>query len=286
MFVLIATNIFNFILYIFLIQYGIVSGFTLRSLTVKNRKTRLSYQAHSSWKTFVSTNLNPISAASEILNEIPRNSPPQIVFLFVGKAHGKSFEKIVEQVYTSLPSGTRLLSIVGGGVIGENSEFDEPSKPSMAIMTGKLPKGAEIEVFSFNELKKPPPPPESEYWKKLDSSSYLLLADPWSPVTDILKGLSVASSTVERDAVVVGGISMAVGAKPTVAVDANALPQGSLVGVGFRGTLSLQAVVAQGCQPVSRIYTVTACEKNYIRELDFKPALKLWKNAYHPLMKI
>mmetsp|Transcript_15931 Transcript_15931/g.23440 ORF Transcript_15931/g.23440 Transcript_15931/m.23440 type:complete len:469 (-) Transcript_15931:364-1770(-) len=251
------------------------SFLAIPSLQNWRQGTILHYQSpHSTWQTYVSTVLDAKLAISNILCQLSRSNPPEVVFLFVGQTHASSFELIVEYASAALPPHTRLLSVVGGGVIGENIEFDEPTKPSMSILAGQLPEGATIELFSFNELTKPPPPPESEYWSKLGSSSLLILADPWSPVTDILDGLSASTATGKqgKETVVVGGFSMPTGAKPTVALDSNVMPQGSLVGIGFRGTLSLQAVVAQGCQPFGPTYIVTACEKNCVLELDFKPA--------------
>jgi len=238
------------------------------------------YQSpRSTWQTYVSTNLDAKLAVSNILGQLSESNPPEIVFLFVGQAHASSFDIIVEYASATLPRPTRLLSVVGGGVIGQNLELDEPTKPSMAILAGTLPEGAEIEVFSFNELNDPPPPPQSEYWNKLGSSSLLVLADPWSPVTDILDGLSASTGKLQKETVVVGGFSMPVGARPTVALDSKVMPQGSLVGIGFSGTLSLQAVVAQGCQPFGPTYVVTACEKNCVLELDFKPAQEVMEES-------
>lgn len=213
---------------------------------------------------------------------------PQLAFLFVGQFHAFEMEAIVKQASALLLSSPskniRLVSIVGGGVIGDRLELDEPSQPSMSLMVGTLPEGADIELFSFNEMEKPPPSPESEYWQTLGrgsdddgtttngDASYLLLADPWAPVDAILEGLASSSSS-GNSPVIVGGISVPVSTTPTVAIDDQALPQGSAVGIAFRGTLGLQAIVAQGCRPVGPTYTVTSCERNCILELDGEPAL-------------
>ena len=243
--------------------------------------TRLHFSA--SWQSHVSTEVDASSALSELLQEIEQNSdsPPQLAFLFVGQTHASQFESLVQKAFCHLKP-CRLLSVVGGGVVGDHQELDEPSMPSMALMAGRLPAGAQVELFSFNELLQPPPAPLSDYWNKLaagdqkektqnNKASYILFADPWSPMEAIIEGLTSSHA----DAVVVGGISVPTTTQPTVAVDDRAMPQGSAVGVAFKGTLGLQAVVAQGCRPVGLVYTVTALERNCIVELDGQPALEV-----------
>ena len=127
---------------------------------------------------------------------------PGLAFLFVGQPHGNSFESIVEDVYEKLGSNTRLLSILAGGVVGGGAELDEPSKASMSILTGVLPKQVDIELFDFNELTKPPPDASSPYWGKLvgnqERRSAILLVDPWSPFESILEGLCSHESCRRR----------------------------------------------------------------------------------------
>ena len=196
------------------------------------------------------------------------------------------FERVVEQAATKLTSKCRLVSVVGGGVIGEHSELDEPSKPGMSLLVGfDLPANS-VELFDFNELRKPPPAPDSSYWKKLagsngndappGSASYLLFADPWSPIENVTAALG-------DDAVIAGGISVPTGVGPTVAINNRPMSQGSLVGVCFKpaSTLTLQVVVAQGCRPVVGpvpYWTITAAQGTCILELDGQPAMTVLQN--------
>jgi len=233
------------------------------------------------WKSHVSTDRDASFALSELLRKLSSDETPQLAFLFVGPAHADQFEIIVEKAAEKLlPTGCRLLSVVGGGVIGNGIELDEPTKPSMSIMLGRIPEGAKFEVFSFNEMNKPPPPPDSEYWRKLSgndeaesAASYMLFADPWSPMENIIEGLSSLPVPYSDGAVIVGGISVPVAAKPTVAIDDQPMPQGSAVGIAFQGAMGIQACTAQGCRPVGPVYTVTAAGNNCILELDSEPAV-------------
>ena len=220
------------------------------------------------WQSHVSTHPEATSALEKILRE-RTGDDPDIAFLFVSPIHAGKFPDVVKIASEKLGDKCRLLSIVGGGVVGENVEMDEPTKPGMALMTGVLPQGTDMELFSFNELKSPPPPVNDDYWKNLvdDESSVILFVDPWSPLDTIMESLSQSS-------VVTGGISVPTGTGPTIAIDGEAMPQGSCVGLRFKGNMGVQAMVAQGCQPVGPSFTITACEGNIITELDSRPALK------------
>jgi small ligand-binding sensory domain FIST len=196
------------------------------------------------------------------MDEITGNKDEiDLVFLFVGQAHASDFETIVKQASNQLGPNTRLLSLIGGGVIGERQELDEPQRPSMSILTGTLPEGAEMEIFSYSNRETTS--------LDCDYASYLLFADPWSSVDSLIEELSQTNS------VVAGGISCPPRAQPSLAIDGKVLPQGSVAGVSFSGTLGLQAVVAQGCRPLGPSFEVTACDKNVITELNYKPALQL-----------
>jgi small ligand-binding sensory domain FIST len=215
-----------------------------------------------SWQSHVSTHPESSAALTKLIDEITGNKDEiDLVFLFVGQTHASDFEAIVKQAADSLGSNTRLLSLIGGGVIGERQELDEPQRPSMSILTGTLPEGAEMKIFSYNDRETV----SLDY----DCASYLLFADPWSSVDSLMKELSQTNS------VVAGGISCPPGAQPSLAIDGLVLPQGSVAGVSFSGTLGLQAVVAQGCRPLGPSFQVTACEQNVITELNNKPALQL-----------
>ena len=237
-------------------------------------RTRVAPTAlhESLWQSTVSSNPDPDEAVSELFDGL-KATPGLLTFLFVGKPHGAAFESIVQKVHKKLGPKTRLLSLLAAGVVGGRVELDEPSKPSMSLLTGVLPEDADVELFDFNELKKPPPDPKSPYWSKLignqEHRSAILMVDPWSPLETILQGLS------NNKAVVAGGISVPTGVGPSLGIDGEALPQGSAVGVCFRSGIGLQTIVAQGCRPVGRTYTVTACEQNCILELDSKPALQM-----------
>jgi small ligand-binding sensory domain FIST len=257
---------------------------TLAGIGSSTLRRQSSKSSASSWQSHVSTHPDTLSALSELLLALlrdPEKPRPQLAFLFVGPTHAASFGTIVQHASSSLPASCRLLSVVGGGVVGANVELDEPDQPSMAILAGAIPSGTSLDFISINFEDKMPPPPESEYWKwlsgRLDSdgtsasSSYIVFADPWSPIQAIIQGLTSSSGS----GVVVGGVSVPTAAQPTVAMDGQVMPQGSAAGLRFKGSsMGIQAIVAQGCRPVGPIYTITSVDKNCILQLDSQPALQ------------
>ena len=231
----------------------------------------------SQWQTLVSVQSDLEQAVDELTNGL-HDQNPDLAFLFVSQFHGSNFPVLVQQLHQRL--ACRLLSVMGSGVIGQDEELEEPSKPSISLMVGyhlRTDNEAPLELFHFNELHKPPPEPSSAYWdhlaqgnqpnKEAPSCSVLIFADPWSPVENVTAALS--------QAVIAGGISCPTGTGPTVALDDRPLPQGSLVGVRLPHRLQLQVVTAQGCRPVGDIFIITAAEGSVILELNGQPALQV-----------
>jgi small ligand-binding sensory domain FIST len=257
------------------------------------RSTRLrghDASASSSWQSHVSTHPLASSALDKIFAECTEKTP-DVAFLFVGQYHADHFPNLVQRAASLLPSNCHLLSVIGGGVVGERVELDEPSKPSISLLLGRVPQNAQVETFAFNTLTKPPPPKEDyNYWNKLanvtagetssspSSASFFLLADPWSPVDSVIQNLE-ATKANNGGAVITGGISVPTGTGPTVGLGPQALPQGSVVGIRFGGSLGIQAIVAQGCRPLGPTFTVTNCEHNVILELDRRPAIQALENV-------
>lgn len=232
----------------------------------------------SAWQSNVSINPDPFKGLEEVLAASSDDQKPDIAFLFVAQYHGGKFRDLVTLLSALLPENCEVLSVVGGGVVSSLQEYDEPSKPSLCLMTGRLPTGGVVETFSFNELHQPPPDATDSFWNK-SGASYFLLADPWSPIDTVLERLDASSGNVVTTT---GGISVPTGTGPTVGLGKLALPQGSVVGVRFTGTMTLQAVVSQGCRPVGPVFRVTECNKNAVLQLDHQPALQALEGLISP----
>ena len=92
----------------------------------------------SKWYNVISTKADALQALEEMLDNIPKNNDeePDLAFLFVSQFHGSAFTAVVQEASRRLPSNTRLLSAVGSGVIGQDCELEEASKPSMSLLLG------------------------------------------------------------------------------------------------------------------------------------------------------
>jgi small ligand-binding sensory domain FIST len=204
-----------------------------------------------------------------------------LAFLFVSQYYADSFEEVVAVAHETLGSDYTLLSIVGGGVIGDGLESDDPAAPAMSLLSGVIPASAGVEVFMFGPSEEPPES-SSSAWNAIgrgqDTPSYIMFADPFSKIQEVINGLDTSgNSREEGSAVVAGGISCPVFGQegPTVAINGKVYDRGTVVGVGLSGSLGLQAVVAQGCRPVGKLYEVTKGEENLIEELDHRPAVEV-----------
>lgn len=205
-----------------------------------------------------------------------------LAFLFVSQQYADIFEELVTVAHQTFGTDYTLLSIVGGGVIGDGLESDNPAAPAMSILSGVIPSSAGIEVFMFGPDEQPPSP-SSTAWNAIgrgqDNPSYIMFADPFGKIQEVLNGLdSSGNSREEGSAVVGGGISCPIfgdEALATVALNGKAYPRGTVLGVGLSGSLGLQVVVSQGCRPVGEQHEVTLGQENFIEELDGRPAVEV-----------
>jgi small ligand-binding sensory domain FIST len=216
--------------------------------------------SQSSWQSHVSTHPEATRALEKVLDKVTDADSQDVAFLFVGRAHAESFEVLVKVASSHFGPNTELISLVGGGVIGEERELDIPNQPCISLLTGQLPKGAIIEVQNPKDFT------------SAGDGDYLLFADPWSDIESIVDRLE-SSSTV-----VAGGITCPVSQElPSLAYMNQVLPFGSALTVQFSGTIGLQTVVAQGCRPIGdKSLTVTEMHKDQvITKLDGKSALEV-----------
>ena len=246
------------------------------------------------WQSHVSTHMDALGAVDKLMQDITHNSrgsgkPTKLALLFVGQAHASQFEEVVEKAYAQLLSmdqnsnpDIQLLSLLGGGVIGDNVELDQPERPCMSLLLGEVPEGAELEIIEYSnndndDLDNSRSNKENRNLKLLDDrfDSCLVFFDPWAPSENILM-----EYLQQPGRVVAGGISCPYLAdQSSLAINGRTLSQGSMMGVGFAGTWGLQTMVAQGCRPVGNtVYKITACEGNLVTELDHQPALEVLQN--------
>lgn len=79
----------------------------------------------------------------------------------------------------------------------------------------------------------------------------------------------------------VGGLTASEGEFPQIA---DSVGSGGLSGVLFSGDVPVITGLTQGCSPIGRRHTVTACQRNILITLDDRPALEVFKEDIGELL--
>lgn len=256
-----------------------------KSISIEYSRSYLQrLKAISSFESCISRNPESVLALNELLtnarNLFQTNQDKKgIAFLFVGQSHTPFFPELIIRATHELGKQTQLVALVGGGVVGGGNEIDNTSLPAMSLLFGLLPSHSNINIFSFTEETSR----SMESWKKELPSynegggvasrlpSYLVFADPFSPIDKLLQCLDSSAN----GAVVAGGISVPITQNQgTVAMGGRVMPVGTAIVVAFSGNIGLQTVVAQGCRPVGPTFRVTLALANVMLKIDGKPPIQ------------
>jgi small ligand-binding sensory domain FIST len=215
----------------------------------------------SSWQSHISTHPQAKSALQKVLNEVG-GGKPDVAFLFVSQPHALEFDSLVQLASSHFGPDTELISLVGGGVVGDNRELDMPNQPGISIFTGTLPEGAIFEVCNPSSMSLAPDD---------ENADYLIFADPWSDVEKMVNRLP-------DNSVSAGGISCPVSQdQSSLAYQNQGLPAGTVLAIKLSGSIGLQTVVAQGCRPIGdeSLRITELYKKQVITKLNDKPALEV-----------
>lgn len=228
----------------------------------------------------------------------PSSSSPSddaaLAFLFVSPPWAAHLAKITDKAQLLLGDNTKLITVVGGGVVGGGQEIEESSIPVMSFFGGSLPKGSTVEITGLTNDSNDEgyckvcattaghdsPSLETSSSTSSDSSdvnSVLVFADPFSTrVQTVLN----ACENGHTSNIVAGGISVAANRRQaTLAIGDQVLPPGSLIRACFSGNLGVQVVVSQGCRAVGRTYRVTRVNGPAVVELDSMRAIDELQNT-------
>lgn len=220
--------------------------------------------ADANWRTALSTTLANITASEDT----------SLALLFVSQAHASHLREACSEVVQAL-SPEVLVGVVGAGVAGAGSELE--SEPVFSVLAGALPEHTALRPFLMTTDSMP-------NWPSLDHSvpegsrpSFLLFADPFSPIMQAVNCLDDAFPA----SVVAGGLSCPTSeSAPSLALYTRGalprvLPSGSVLGLVLGGPrLEVHTACAQGASPVGPTFTVTAGQDNLVEALDGAPALE------------
>jgi small ligand-binding sensory domain FIST len=226
------------------------------------------HQQRHQWFQNTVTNNNDTTvdaAMSELLNDWEFQQEEALAFLFI--SNHWDLQDVVMSAKERLGENTNLLTIVGGGVIGQHEEYEDTK--SLSILGGPISStspssSSSLKVFSVSNHNAMLP-------KFRSNSSLFLFSDPYCcQIQKVLHTLE------EQNCLAAGGVSVPPPSKQktqasssSLAINQEILPQGSLMGVELPPSLVLQCVVSQGgCRPIGPTYTVTSVEGPAVHELD------------------
>lgn len=156
---------------------------------------------------------------------------------------------------------------VGLGICCTGSEYFE--RPALVILTTPL---AENDYHLIST--------DGQDWASLTRASEevnggayfgMIHADPSNPsIVDVVEALPRHAN----DAFFVGGLTSSQGANWQVA---KGVMQGGVSGVLFGSEVPVRTQLTQGCTPIGARHEITRCERNFIVELNGRPALDVFR---------
>ena len=202
-------------------------------------------------------------------------SAPTLALLYITDHYAAAAQDILDHLSAELPDITDWSGTVGIGIAANNVEyFDEPA---LAVMLCELPHD-QYRVFSGVS---PLPPAKSG---RFNAHTALVHADAGTP--DVAELIAELAGRTESG-YVFGGLASSRSGTVQFALSghgnvtgqgaASGVFRGGLSGVAFArdpaGGMTLMSRVTQGCQPISSLHEITACESNVVTGLDGQPAL-------------
>lgn len=221
--------------------------------------------ADADWRTALSTTLANLTTSEE---------ETSLALLFVSQAHASHLREACSEVVQAL-SPEVLVAVVGAGVAGAGSELE--GEPVFSILAGALPEHTALRPFLMTTDSMPNWPSLGDSVPEGSRPSFLLFADPYSPIVQAVNCLDDAFPA----SVVAGGLSCPTSeSAPSLALYTRGalprvLPSGSVLGLVLGGPrLEVHTACAQGASPVGPTFTVTAGQDNLVEALDGVPALE------------
>lgn len=239
------------------------------------------------WSSALSQDPNAEVAAGECSRRIAADfndgTPPDVLFVFVSPHYAPAIEGMAETLRMDLKP-RYVIGCTAGGIVGGGHEVEEG--PALSVAAARMP-GVRMQTFHLYEDAIPDLDTSPREWeealgvKRADEPQFVVLADPFSIRTDeVLGGLDYAFP----DAVKVGGLSSGArgrGGNVLFLNDRN-LREGA-IGLALMGNLRLDTLVAQGCRPLGKPFTVTKCHKNLLIQLSGRKPMETIAELYESL---
>lgn len=209
--------------------------------------------------------------------------PVHLAFGFISSHFRDQYHRVPELIKEFLAPQT-FIGCSAGGLIGGGREIEQ--ERSVTLTCAHLP-GVEVEGFHLIDEKLPDLDAPQESWQKLvgvnpdKKPAFVMIPDPFSFATDVLvQGLDFAFPGSAK----IGGLASGAFSSGENGLFLNdKVYNDGLVGLSLNGNVVVDTVVAQGCKPVGKTYTITKCKKNILFELDGQPAIMALKEVIDSL---
>ena len=172
-----------------------------------------------------------------------------------------------------------LIGCNTSGVIAVDHEVE--GEPGVSLLAMRLP-GVKVTPFSLTPselgaIENPAQLIESFDIFPTDKPKFLALADPMS--CDIEKFTKVFNDAYPGAPVVGGLASGPALRKPGWLLIGGEVYANGAVGVALSGDVDFEIIVAQGCRPIGKPYTITKADGNVLKELGGRPPIELLRET-------
>jgi small ligand-binding sensory domain FIST len=212
------------------------------------------------WRTALST------ALDEALPPL-NGEAPDLLVLFVSAVYAEDYAEVLAAA--AQRSGAReITGCSASGVIAMEREVED--EPGIALLAMRLPAGALLTVRKAPEDRLATAP-----WLGMASGEckgLIVLADPFT--TDALALIEA----LERDhpgVPIVGGMATGEPGVRSTSVFCGARVSTGAVVIALGGTVGLQPVVSQGCEPIGQNWTITEAEGHVVKAIGGRPAYQV-----------
>lgn len=199
---------------------------------------------------------------------------PDLLAAFVSPHFIDDYDKVPLMIREAL-SPVQFIGCSASGLIGGGFEIEQ--QPAVALTAAILP-GVKIETFHLVNVDMPDLDAAPDKWMDVvkvrpeDNPHFILIPDPFSFLIDnFVQGLDYAFPRASK----IGGLASGARRPTQNALYLNEhLYRNGMVGAALYGDLEVDTIVAQGCRPIGKPLRITQCQKNFILQIEGKPALE------------
>jgi small ligand-binding sensory domain FIST len=204
-----------------------------------------------------------------------KSEAPDLLVLFVSADYGEDYAEVLAEA--AQRSGAReVAGCSASGVIAMEREVED--EPGVAALALRLPPGALLAVQHA-------PTGQAAYGRWLgmalgDCKGLIVLADPFTTdAVALIEGLEKDYPGVP----IVGGMATGEpGVRATSVFRGGQVMTGAVV-IGLGGSVGLQPIVSQGCEPIGENWTITDVDGHVIKTIGGRPAYEVLVNTVRGL---